>query len=113
MHGFIVTDPQLNFSDNGVARFYACVGVEHFRKEPDGSFTPLEPTFHDLVLFRRSAERAYDRFRKGDSFVASGYVHEYDTSVAGRPSRGRSSSASDPSPPQGPGQGQKLTLKCE
>lgn len=78
LHGFIASDPQLHFSDNGVARFYACVGVEHYRKETDGSFTPLEPTFHDLVIFRKSAERAYGMFRAGDSIVASGYVHEYE-----------------------------------
>ena len=53
-------------------RFYARVGVEHARKEPDGSFTQLDPTFHDLVLYRTSAEHAYARFRKGDSFVAAG-----------------------------------------
>ena len=78
LHGFIASDPQLHFSDNGVARFFACVGVEHYRKETDGSFTPLEPTFHDLVIFRKSAERAYGMFRVGDSIVASGHVHEYE-----------------------------------
>ena len=76
--GFIASVPQLTFTGNGVARFYARIGVEHARKETDGTFTPIEPTFHDLVVYRASAERAYARFRKGDSFVASGYVHEYE-----------------------------------
>lgn len=76
--GFIASVPQLNFTGNGVARFYARVGVEHARKEPDGTYTPLDPTFHDLVLYRASAERAYAQFRKGDSFVASGYIHEFE-----------------------------------
>src|SRR3546814_19014760 len=31
-----------------------------------------------MVLFKSSAERAYARFRAGDQFVASGYVHEYE-----------------------------------
>lgn len=48
--GFIASTPQLNFTGSGVARFYARVGVEHARKEPDGSITQLDPTFHDLVL---------------------------------------------------------------
>lgn len=87
LHGFIASDPQLHFSDNGVARFYACVGVEHYRKESDGSFTPLEPTFHDLVIFRKSAERAYGTFRAGDSIVASGYVHEYEHARDGKTAR--------------------------
>lgn len=39
--GFMATAPQLNFTGNGVARFYARVGVEHDRKETDGSFTKL------------------------------------------------------------------------
>lgn len=84
MSGFIASTPQLTFTDNGVARFYARVGVEHAHKEPDGSFTPLEPTFHDLVLYRTSAERAYARFRKGDSFVSSGYINEYEIARDGK-----------------------------
>jgi len=78
LHGFIATAPQLNFTGSGVARFYARVGVEHFRKETDGSFTKLDPTFHDMVMFKATAERAYARFRVGDQFVASGYVNEYE-----------------------------------
>jgi single-strand DNA-binding protein len=82
--GFIASTPQLNFTGSGVARFYARVGVEHARKEPDGSFTQLDPTFHDLVLYRTSAERAYARFRKGDSFVAHGYIHQYEMEKNGQ-----------------------------
>ena len=78
LHGYIASPPQLNFTGKGAARFYACVGVEHFRKEPDGSFTPLDPTYHDMVLFGASAERAYARFKMGDQFVASGYIHDYE-----------------------------------
>jgi single-strand DNA-binding protein len=81
--GFIASVPQLHFTGTGVARFYARVGVEHARKEPDGTYTALDPTFHDLVLYRASAERAYARFRKGDSFVASGYTHEYQVDQHG------------------------------
>lgn len=85
LSGFIASTPQLTFTGNGVARFYARVGVEHARKEPDGSLTQLEPTFHDLVLYRTSAERAYARFRKGDSCVASGYINEYEIERDGQP----------------------------
>lgn len=79
LHGFIATTPQLTFSSSGVARFYARIGVEHRRKEADGSYTQLDPTYHNLVLFHASAERAYDRFRVGDQFVASGYTNEYES----------------------------------
>ncbi|HBS75316.1 MAG TPA: single-stranded DNA-binding protein, partial [Microbacterium sp.] len=47
-------------------RFYARVGQENYRRETDGSFTKLEPDFHNLVIYRASAERAYERFAKGD-----------------------------------------------
>ncbi len=62
----------------GDARFYAKIGQEHYRKEPDGSFTQTETTFHDLVAFKKTAERAHDRLAKGDKFVAEGYTREYD-----------------------------------
>lgn len=84
LHGFIASPPQLNFTGNGASRFYARVGVEHFRKETDGSFTKLEPTFHDLVIFKATAERAYARFKVGDNFVASGYIHEYELDKHGQ-----------------------------
>lgn len=75
--GFIATQPRLTFGESGVSRFHARVGIEHSRQETDGSFTQLEPTFHDLAIFRKTAEEAASRFRKGDRFVASGRVHGY------------------------------------
>lgn len=81
--GFIATVPDLHFSSSGAARFHARVGCEHYRKEVDGSFTRLDPTFHDLVLFNDAALTAYERFKKGDSFLASGYVHEYEIEANG------------------------------
>jgi hypothetical protein len=65
LHGFIATAPQINFTGNGAARFYARIGVEHFRKETDGSFTKLDPTFHDLVAYAKTAERASSRAGSG------------------------------------------------
>jgi single-stranded DNA-binding protein len=76
--GFIASDPQLTFTERGDARFYVKIGQEHYCKEEDGSFTQTETTFHDLVAFRKTAERAHARFAKGDKFVAEGYTHEYD-----------------------------------
>ena len=56
--GFIASEPQLSQTSRGEARFYSRVGQEHDRKESDGSFTELETTFHDLVAYRATAERA-------------------------------------------------------
>ena len=81
--GFIATVPDLHFSKAGAPRFHARVGCEHFRKEVDGSFTKLDPTFHDLVIFNDTALTAYERFKKGDSFLASGYIHEYEVESNG------------------------------
>ena len=78
LHGFIATTPELTFIGNGEARFHARAGIEQWRREPNGDLTKLDPVFCDLVLFGRRAERAYDRFRKGDQFVASGYINEYE-----------------------------------
>lgn len=75
--GFIATDPRLTYTEDGVARFYCRIGIEHSRQESDGSFTKLDPTFHDMTAFRKAAEEGISRFRKYDKFVAAGRVNEY------------------------------------
>lgn len=77
LSGFIASDPQLSFNSKGEARFYVRVAQEHFERNTDGSFTQGETTFHDLVMFRRTAERAFQMFAKGDAFVAEGYVRNF------------------------------------
>lgn len=77
LSGFIATDPQLSFNANGEARLYVRIGQEHFERNADGTFTQNETTYHDLVMYRRSAERAFAQLAKGDNFLAEGYVHPY------------------------------------
>ncbi|TFD54299.1 single-stranded DNA-binding protein [Cryobacterium sp. Hh11] len=77
LSGFIASDPQQSVTENGDTRFYARVGQPHFLREDSGRFTALEPTFHDLVAYRATAERALARFAKGDSFVSEGYVRTF------------------------------------
>ena len=81
--GFIASDADVSFTDAGITRVHFRAGVEHWRREQDGAFTKLDNSFHDLLIFGKSAERAAARFRKGDQFVAHGYV---DTRSAARPS---------------------------
>jgi single-strand DNA-binding protein len=81
--GFIASEPDLHFTSAGAEYVRVRVGVEQWRKEVDGGFTKLDPTFHDMVAFESTAREAYARFRKGDSFVASGYVHEYEVERTG------------------------------
>jgi single-strand DNA-binding protein len=77
LSGFIASEPQHSVTQSGDTRFYVRVGQPHFRREEGGGFTELDPSFHDLVTYRATADRALDRFAKGDSFVAEGYVHTF------------------------------------
>lgn len=77
LSGFIASEPQQSVTETGDTRFYVRVGQPHFRRDDGGGFTELEPTFHDLVAYRATAERALTRFAKGDSFVAEGYVRSF------------------------------------
>ena len=81
--GFVASAPELHFTKDGAECCRLRVGVEQWRKEADGEFTELDPTFHDMVAFESTARETYARFRKGDSFVASGYVHEYEVERPG------------------------------
>jgi single-strand DNA-binding protein len=81
--GFIASEPQQSVTQSGDTRFYVRVGQPHFRREESGGFTELEPTFHDLVAYRATAERAFMRFAKGDSFVAEGYVRTFQVELDG------------------------------
>ena len=63
--GFVASDPQLSYTERGDARLYMKVGIEHYRKEPDNTFTQLETTFHDLIAYRGAAEQGAERLRQG------------------------------------------------
>ncbi|MET8520859.1 single-stranded DNA-binding protein [Nocardioides sp. NPDC004968] len=84
LHGYIATAPQLTKTRDGSPRLHARIGIEEFRKEPDGSFTKLDPVHCDLVSYDTAAERAFERFRVGDSFVAAGYINDYEVDRDGQ-----------------------------
>ncbi len=84
INGFIASDPRLTFNDEGRARLYARIGINHFQRNDDGSFTELDPSFHDLIQFGRGAELSAERFRKGDNFLAQGYVRDTTRVVDGQ-----------------------------
>ena len=85
LHGYVATTPELTKTRDGSPRFHTRIGVEQFRKEPDGSFTKLDAIYCDLVAYDTAAQRAFERFRVGDSFVAAGYVNEYEVDRDGQP----------------------------
>lgn len=85
LSGYICSDPQLNTTREGKGRFYARVRQDHFHREEDGTYTKLSPTYTDLVIFGKTAERAHITLRKGDAFIAEGRTHLYTTDKDGTP----------------------------
>lgn len=81
--GFIASDPQLTFTTQGDARLYVRIGQQRQQRNDDGTFEIIDTTYADLIAYRRAAERGYTQFRKGDEFVADGYVRTYDHVVDG------------------------------
>ena len=77
LHGFIATAPEFNV-ENGQRRFFARVGVEHYQRSGPDDWAKLPPTFHNLVVYGKTAEYAYARFKVGDSFIASGHINQYE-----------------------------------
>jgi hypothetical protein len=56
--GFSASEPDLHFTSAGAEYVRVRVGVQQWRKEVEGSFSRLDPTFHDMV--------AVDKHRPGD-----------------------------------------------
>ncbi len=46
-------------------------------------YTRHDPTHHDVVAYDHAATVLSTRFRPGDFFVASGYIHEYEIDQPG------------------------------
>lgn len=82
--GFIAGDADLSSTESGITQVCIRVGVAHGRREPDGTFIRLDNWFHDLVIFGGTAERA-TLFRKGNHFIAHGYVDPTSAEPPARP----------------------------
>jgi len=81
--GFIVSISDLHTTGSGSPQVRARVGVEQWRHEANDTFTKLDPTYHDMVAYDHAASILSSRFRPGDFFVASGYIHEYEIDQRG------------------------------
>lgn len=75
--GFVASTPQLSHTERGDARLYFKIGIEHYRREADNSFTKLETTFHDLIAFKGAAEFGHQKLAKGDNVIVEGRVRKY------------------------------------
>lgn len=84
MIGHIAGDPRLTHSEKtGTPRFYARVGVDHWRRDDDGTFTKTDRTFHDLAVRYKAAEAAMELFKKGDDFIATGRFEKFTDPTSG------------------------------
>ena len=84
MVGHIAGDPRLTHSEKtGTPRFYARVGVDHWRREDDGTFTKTDRTFHDLAVRYKAAEVGIELFKKGDDFIATGRFEKFTDPTTG------------------------------
>ncbi len=84
MVGHIAGDPRLTTSEEtGTPRFYARVGVDHWRREDDGRFTNTGRTYHDLAIRYKAAEAAMEMFKKGDDFIATGRFEKFTDPTTG------------------------------
>lgn len=84
IEGFIASDPTLSYTRYGDARFYARVGIPQSTRDEDGNFHQTDPYFTDMVMFGKSAERAYNQFQKSDNFLAEGQERTYMQTVDGQ-----------------------------
>jgi single-stranded DNA-binding protein len=84
IHGFIASEPRLSFTQRSDARLYARVGRDRSEMSETGSRIDLEPDFHDLIMWGRSAERASEVLAKGDCFIAQGHVVAGERVIDGR-----------------------------
>ena len=69
--------------ESGFADYWKALVDNDLRVDEDwdtayyGSFTQGETKFYPFKIFRRSAEHAYEKFARGDNFVASGHVQKF------------------------------------
>jgi hypothetical protein len=71
--GFVASAPELHFTKPGAECCRLRAGVEQWRKEGDGSFPKLDPTFHDMVAFEHGPPDARaDRSLRGSRGRARG-----------------------------------------
>jgi single-stranded DNA-binding protein len=74
MKGFFATMPELTYSEEGRAVFFARFGIECHRTAPDGTRIRLEPRFGSVFAYGETAEIAHRQFRKYDVFIAHGQI---------------------------------------
>ena len=72
--GNVTADPELNFTDNGVARVNFSLASEYGWKKDDNSET--KTSFFDVVAWRKTAENAAGILEKGLPVIVTGRLEQ-------------------------------------
>lgn len=70
--GNLVADPELSFSEGGVAHAKLRVAVNQRIQGADGIWHDGEPVFHNVSAFRALAENSASSLKKGDPVTVAG-----------------------------------------
>lgn len=74
--GRLTTDPQLRFTDAGMAISEFTIAVNPRERGADGTWRDLPPSFVPVVAFRQLAENIAETLRKGMPVIATGRWRE-------------------------------------
>lgn len=74
--GFLGADPELKFTNNGVAVAKLRVGVTKRVKQADGSFADGETTWIDVSAWRQLAENCTESLVKGSKVLITGELKQ-------------------------------------
>jgi single-strand DNA-binding protein len=70
--GNLTRDPDLSFTQSGVARANLSIACNDARKNDAGQWEEGEPTFLNITAWRQVAENVTESLRKGDTVTVTG-----------------------------------------
>lgn len=78
--GNLTVDPEMHIGESGIARTKLRIACNQSKKI-NGEWVAGDPTFLDVILWRKLAEEAINELVKGDSVTVSGKlsVRNYET----------------------------------
>jgi single-strand DNA-binding protein len=74
--GNVTRDPDLKFTNSGVALASFGVAVNRRKKDAAGNWVDDDPSFFDVVAWRDIAEHCAESLQKGDRVVVSGTLRQ-------------------------------------
>jgi single-strand DNA-binding protein len=74
--GNLAADPELKFTNNGVAVANLRVAVTQRIQDKDGTWRDGETSFHRVTVWRDQAQNLTDSLGKGDRVMVTGRLHQ-------------------------------------